>query len=126
MKELAVPVIAVASTVLWTGVVAPIIARVVGVPMRIGFWGQARKNEHLTEAQFVWAYGVFAFGGGLFLLFRLMDYLQRTLLSDQLSRPSARRVAVQIAAACALGLVCGLVNVRHHNAPPKAEKTPLT
>lgn len=62
------------AALLWIGMLAPGILRIFGVPMISGFWRLDRLNQHLSKLQYVWGYGVFSFGIGMFMLSALMDY----------------------------------------------------
>jgi hypothetical protein len=90
MPGLAVMLGAFASAALWMSVLAPSIARLFGVPLAFGFGGLGRKNQHLTKLQFVWGYGTFTWGIGMFLCFTMWDFLDWKLLADQSSGANLR------------------------------------
>ena len=64
MMEFARYLIPFCTTVLWVGLLAPLILRGFGTPMAIGFWRLDRLNRHLSKRQYLWGYGVFSFGVG--------------------------------------------------------------
>ena len=66
---------------LWTGLIAPALARVLfTVPLAYG-WGRrvGRKNSSLSRRQVVFAFGVFDWGLGMFLLLIVQKFLERAL-----------------------------------------------
>ena len=103
---------AAVSMMLWTSVIAPVLVRAVGVPMAIGFWRQDRKNRHLNKPQYVWAYGAFGFGLGVFFFLTVWDYLKWKLLADQFSHFNSRQLIVRLAISLSVGLVVGLIRPR--------------
>jgi uncharacterized membrane protein len=104
MKEAAVILGAFGALFLWTSVVAPAICRVLGVPMAFGIWRLDRKNSRLSRSQFLWCYGVFSFGMGIFLFNTVFDYLDWKLLSGY---PLNNR-SVRIVSDFVVSILCGL------------------
>ena len=82
MMEFARLVIPLCVAVLWIGLLAPIILRIFGIPMAIGFWRLDRLNQHLSTRQYVWGLGVFSFGIGLLLLTGLREYLDWRIVKN--------------------------------------------
>lgn len=85
MVFLAILVGAAGSAVLWMSFLAPSIAHLFGAPLAFGFWRLDRKNSHLSKTQFLWWFGVFTFGVGIFLYGAVFDLLRLTLLHEHLS-----------------------------------------
>jgi hypothetical protein len=77
---LAVFLIAIVSAACWIGLVAPAILRCFGVPIAFGLWRLDRRNQSLSKTQYVWAFGVFSWGLGMFFFSTVADYLGRKLL----------------------------------------------
>ena len=111
MTTFAVP-ISIFVAWLWMGVVAPSIVRPFGVPMAYGYWRLDRRNQHLSRRQYVWGFGVFAWGMGM-LLFIISQSFGERLLSGR-SLPSTRGWIIWVAATFVLGWLFGELT-----APPR-------
>ncbi len=86
MPGLAVWLTAVAAAVLWMSLFAPwFISRHFGATCAFGFWSLDRAESRLTHGQFVWWFGVFTFGVGIFLYGAVFDILRIYLLHEDLS-----------------------------------------
>ena len=107
--------IALLSAWLWTWFVAPAILRAFGVPMVSGQWRWNRRNEHLSKRQYVWGYGVFAWGTGMFLFFARRDYLSWRMLGDTFSHPTPARVLLELIIFLGAGWTVGAYAAPEHN-----------
>jgi FtsH-binding integral membrane protein len=105
--------VAVASLLLWHGVVAPAIMRLVGVPLRGGFWRTDLRNQHLSKGQYVWAFGIFTWGIGMFLFMNVWDYLQWRVIGDTFLRLDAKHVALTFLIWVVAGCFVGFAGYRH-------------
>jgi hypothetical protein len=114
VTALASPFIALLSAWLWTWFVAPAILRAFGVPMVSGQWRWNRRDKHLSKRQYVWGYGVFAWGTGMFLFFVLTDYLSWRMLGDRFSRPTPVRVALELVIFLGAGWTVGAYGAPKH------------
>ena len=103
MKVVLVYLCAIASSMLWIGIVAPLIVRIFGVPHKLGFWRIDRRNQHLRADQYFWCVGVLSFGGGLSLLMTLLDFLEAKVLGEKATNPSYTLVHIGI------GVVAGVI-----------------
>ena len=117
MKAALVVLIPLALPFLWVGIIVPLVARVLGVPMKTGLWRYDRKNRHLTNSQYMWAVGVFGFGGGMFLMNLTSRYVDWRLWGYEWHHPSAIRVILELAWALGAGLSFGLLTVHHRKTP---------
>jgi hypothetical protein len=100
---------------LWAWFVAPAILRAFGVPMASGQWRWNRRNQHLSKRQYVWGYGVFAWGTGMFLLFALRDYLSWKMIGDSFSHPTPARVVLELFIFLGAGWTGGAYGAPGHN-----------
>ena len=118
MTGLAVLLGAIGSGVVWIGFVAPTIVRALGVPVAIGFGRLDRKNRHLSKLQWVWAFGAFMWGGGMFLYSTMFDYLSWRVMDDQFSHPRLGHVIVRLVVTVLFGALFVVMTVRD----PEVEK----
>lgn len=105
MKGLLALIGSLACAWLWIGVVAPLIARTFGVPMKVGLWRVDRQNRHLTRRQFFWSFGLLGWAVGMFLLFFLFDHLDWSILGS--SHPSVRRTVASLIGSIVGGVAVG-------------------
>src|SRR5689334_17541178 len=89
----------------WMGLVAPAILRTFGVPVAFGIRQLNRHNRNLTRMQYVVAWGIFAWGLGMFLFFVVHHYLEWKLLGYAFSYQSPGRIIVGLLICLAAG--CG-------------------
>ena len=116
MTALSIPFIAILPSLLWTWFVAPVVLRAFGVPMASGpLWKSNRRSQHLSKRQYVWGFGVFAWGIGIFLFFALRDYLSWKLMGDRFSHPTAIRIILELIIFLGAGLTVGLYGAPEHN-----------
>ncbi|HKW76694.1 MAG TPA: hypothetical protein VJN64_14280 [Terriglobales bacterium] len=103
MTALAIFLIAIGCGLAWAGLVAPTLLRVFGLPVALGVWRLDRRNQHLSRTQYVWFFGVFTWGLGMFLFFTISRYLEWKLLGDR----SANQHSTQIIGALLIWLLAG-------------------
>lgn len=96
---------AIACGWLWVGLIAPAILRSFGVPIAFGMWRLDRRNQNLSKAQYVWAFGVFSWGLGMFLFSTVWKYLEWRLLGDRFSYS----ISAQLIAGLLIWLLAGLL-----------------
>ena len=107
---LGIVLIPIICALFWIGVVAPTILRSFGVPIAFGFWRLGRRNERLSKAQYVWAFGVFSWAGGMFLFLFLHRYLEWKLLGDRFPYPTPRHIIVGLLQCLLLGWLVGVLS----------------
>jgi hypothetical protein len=83
MKGILIGLTALACSVVWIAIIAPLIANAFGAPCKIAFWRIDRQNQHLRRWQYFWFVGVFAWGIGMFLFTTSLDLLQLKILGDK-------------------------------------------
>ena len=116
MTALAIFFIAILPALVWTWFVAPLILRAVGVPMASGpQWKSNRRGQHLSKRQYVWGFGVFAWGIGTFLFVALRDYLSWKLRGDRFSHPTATSIILELIIFLGAGLTVGVYGAPEHN-----------
>lgn len=108
MRGLAVFLISVGCSLLWTGLAAPAILRSFGVPISFAPWRIDNRNKHLNKIHYLWGVGVFSFGLGMFLFFTIWQYLEWKLLGQESPHPSAARVIVDLLLCLAAGFSWGI------------------
>jgi hypothetical protein len=113
MIVLAPFLIAIVCGLLWMGVVAPAILRAFGVPVARWVWRLERRNQHLSRTQYIWAFGVFQWGLGMFVFFTVSKYLEWRLLGDRFSYLSPVRIIVWFLTWLAVGWLVGVFGARH-------------
>ena len=113
MMALATFLIAIVCGLLWMGVVAPAILRAFGVPVAISFWRLDRRNQHLSRTQYIWAFGVFSWGVGMFVFFTVSKYLEWRLLGDRFSYLSPVHSIVGLLTWLAVGWLFGVLSAPH-------------
>jgi len=86
----------------WIGFVAPTILRAFRVLMAYGWWRMDRRNRHLSKRQYVWSFGVFSMGIGVFFLTALRDYLPWELAGERHSHLEAS-VLIRLIISLAIG-----------------------
>jgi hypothetical protein len=105
--------VAIACGWFWMGVLAPAILRPFGVPLRFGFLRRLdRLNQHLSRNQYVWSFGVFSWGFGMFLFFVTARYLQWKLLGDRFLSTTSTLVAFLLW--LIMGWLVGALGAPHH------------
>src|SRR5882724_124999 len=71
---------------LWAMIIVPLIAKFLGVPIKIGSLPINRRNQRISKRQSFWFAGVLGWGIGIFLLGTLMarfvDNKRPTILED--------------------------------------------
>jgi len=102
-------VIAAVCGSVWTNFAAPAILRTFGVPLAFGMWRIERRNQNLNRAQYVWAFGVFTWGLGLFLFFVILRYIDWKLLGVNIPI----RILGTLLSWSAAGWLIGVLSVRH-------------
>jgi hypothetical protein len=100
---------------LWCCAFGPGIARILGIPMKVAFWGIHRKNLHLNKRQYVWSYGVLSMGLGIFVYFSGSDYLNWIVLGDPLTHRSFLYIGLQLVSCSVLGGLAGFFTFRLEN-----------
>ena len=95
------------------GFAAPAILRTFGVPVASGMWRLDRRNQHLNKMQYVWGFGVFSWGLGMFLFFTVSRYLDWKLLDDKFSRLSPVRILFYFLIWLAAGWITGIFGAPH-------------
>jgi hypothetical protein len=113
MIVLAPFLIAIVCGLLWMGVVAPAILRAFGVPVARWVLRLDRRNQHLSRTQYIWAFGVFQWGLGMFVFFTVSKYLEWRLLGDRFSYLSPVRIMVWFLTWLAAGWLVGVFGARH-------------
>ena len=106
MIALASFVVAISVAWPWSSFVAPAIIRIFGVPMASG-WRLARRNQHLSKLHYVWGYGVFSVGSGLFLFATIRQCLYCKLIVDRFPHLSGPNLALRLLICLAAGLLFG-------------------
>jgi len=102
------PVIAFVPACLWVWLLAPAVLRAFGVPMVYGPWPwNLRHNQHLSKRQYLWGYGVFTFGTGMFLFSALRDFLAWRMRGDLFSHPTPARIVLELVIWLGVGLTVG-------------------
>lgn len=110
---------AVACAWCWMGLIAPAILRSFGVPLAFGLWRLDRRNQNLSRSQYVWAFGVFSWGVGMFLFWTMAGYLQWRVLSDPSEYPTLRRTIGGVVIWFTTGLLFGTFTApRRRNGQP--------
>jgi hypothetical protein len=104
---------AISCALLWVGLVAPALMRAVGIPLSGGLWRRARRNQHLSKGQYVWAYGIFSYGIGMFLFMTVLDYLQWKLMGDAYMHRDAKHIFINLLIWLAGGCFVGVMAYRH-------------
>jgi hypothetical protein len=105
MIGLMVFLVAIVSGVGWIGLVAPAILRSFGVPIAFGLWRLDRRNQSLSKTQYVWAFGVFSWGLGMFFFSTVADYLGRELLGATSPIHIIAGLVICLGAGCLFGVL---------------------
>lgn len=108
---LTIPLIAIACLSLWIGVLAPAILRSFSVPIPFGLWRLDRQE--FTKVQYVWAFGVFSWGLGMFLFSTVWKYLEWKLLGDKFSYQSLAHILVGLLIWVLAGFLFGVFSEKH-------------
>jgi len=87
MKFVLVYLCAIAAATLWIDLFVPLIANLFGIRYKFAFWRYDRRNQHLPRRQYFWFVGVLGAGGGLSVLFLLLDFLEWRFLGEKLKGP---------------------------------------
>jgi hypothetical protein len=106
LADLLIPM---ACAVLWMVFGAPAILRSFGLPVVPGTWRMDRSNQPLSTTQYVWAWGVFRCGIGMFLFFAISRYLDWRLRGDSFSRLSPKLIFGALLIWLAVGWVVGVM-----------------
>lgn len=121
MTGLTIFLSAIACVSLWVGVIAPAILRSFGVPMAFGVWRLDRRNQRLSRAQYIWAFGVLSWGLGIFLFSTVWKYLEWKLLGDRFSYSSPARIVAGLLTWLLLGFLVGVFSApRRKGADPSS------
>jgi hypothetical protein len=107
--------VAVLGGLLWIGFVAPTILRALGVPMALGYWRLDRRNQRLTKWQYVWGFGVFSWGVGMFLFSAVWAYLFSKPIFYGFSRPTLTHLVSELVTWLAAGWLVGFFSAPRHN-----------
>jgi hypothetical protein len=102
---------------LWMDFFAPLLARIFGVPARLGLWRSNRRNQHLSRPQFVWWIGVVGFGIGMFLWSLICD---ESTIFQTYPGVTARRFVVNMFIWLFAGFGFGLSTAPRHSDPPSS------
>lgn len=100
---------------LWMGFVASAILRAFGVPMAYGFWRLDRRNRHLGRWQYVWGFGVFSWGVGMFLFSAVWDGPFSKPIPNGFSHPTVTHVVVGLAIWLTAGWLVGIFTAPKHS-----------
>ena len=76
--------------------------------MAYGQWKWNRSNQNLSKQQYVWGFGVFAWGAGMFSFVVLRDYLFWKVMGDVFLRPTPPRVLLELIIWLGAGWTLGL------------------
>jgi hypothetical protein len=119
MTELGVLLIAMACALSWMGIVAPAILH--SLPIDFGLWGVARR-KFLGKTHYVWAFGVFSYGLGMFLFSMISKYLEWKLLGDRFSHTSPTHIIVGLLIWLAGGWLFGVFTAPQRNGVDSASE----
>jgi hypothetical protein len=97
------------------GFVAPAILSAFGVAMACACWRLDRRNQHLSERQYVWGFGVFSWGTGMVLFSAILDYLFSKPISYRFSHPTVRHVVIELVVYLAAGWLVGVFTAPKHS-----------
>ena len=75
MNPILLLVVVIACPLLWMMIVAPLMAKLFGVPLRVGVLPIAKRDQQLSRRQSFWLGGVLGWGIGLSLLAALIALL---------------------------------------------------
>lgn len=122
MTALAIFVLAIGCGLAWVGLVAPALLRAFGVPVAQGVWRLDRRNQHLSRTQYVWFFGVFAWGLGMFLFFTISRYLEWKLLGDRSAFQHATQLIMSLLVWLLSGWLFGLWTAPPRNGADEPER----
>jgi hypothetical protein len=104
--------IAIVCVLLWIGVLAPAILRAFGVPRAMGIRRIDRGNQRLSRTQYIWACGVFEWGGGMFVFSTVSNYVGG-LFGDRFAFLSPGRMIGWLLTWLAGGWLFGILTAPH-------------
>ena len=107
--------VAILVFLLWAGVVAPAILRSSGVQMAYGCWRLDRRNQHLSKRQYVWGFGVVAWGVGMFLFSTTWSYLFSIPMPYRFSQMRDTRIIVGLIICLTMGWLVGVLSAPKRN-----------
>jgi len=104
MKEAFVAVVVIGCPLLWTMMIVPLIAKLFGVPIKIGSLPIHRQDQRLGKKQSFWFGGLLGWGVGLSLLGGLV---QRFIDQTRSTLPS---LLLAIAASLMIGGIASMLD----------------
>ena len=115
MASLGKFLVAILVFLLWAGVVAPAVLRSFGVQMAYGCWRLDRRNQHLSKRQYVWGFGVVAWGVGMFLFSTTWSYLFSIPMPNRFSQMRDTRIIVELLIWLTMGWLVGVLSAPKRN-----------